>query len=43
MSALSHDKKIADGKIRFILPTGIGSVTIRDDIDPKLAVEALSQ
>ena len=42
MQGMLHDKKIADGKLKFILPTGIGSITIRDDIDPKLAVEALS-
>ena len=43
INAITHDKKIADGKVRFIMPTGIGNVTIRDDIDPKLAIEALSQ
>jgi 3-dehydroquinate synthase len=42
IEAMQHDKKIAGGKVKFILPTGIGSVTIRDDIDQKLAVEALS-
>jgi len=42
VAAMLHDKKIAGGKVKFILPTGIGSVVTRDDIDPKLAVEAVS-
>jgi 3-dehydroquinate synthase len=24
---------VIDGKVRFVLPTGIGSVVIRDDVD----------
>ena len=40
--AMRHDKKIMDGKLKFILPTGIGSATASTDIDPRLAVEALS-
>jgi 3-dehydroquinate synthase len=42
IAAMQHDKKIADGRVKFILPTGIGGVTTRNDIDPRLAIEALS-
>lgn len=42
IAAMQHDKKISNGKLKFILPDGIGSVVIRDDIDPGMAVEALS-
>ena len=33
---LSHDKKVRDGKVRFVLPERIGKVVIRDDVDPNL-------
>jgi 3-dehydroquinate synthase len=42
LDAMRHDKKVAGGKLKFILPTGIENVIARDDIDPKLAIEALS-
>ena len=32
LEALRHDKKIRDGKLHFVLPERIGSVTIRSDI-----------
>jgi 3-dehydroquinate synthase len=37
LSAMSHDKKVAQGKLTFILPVKIGSVVIRNDI-PEAAV-----
>jgi 3-dehydroquinate synthase len=40
-NCLLRDKKVRDGRVRFILPTGIGSVVIRDDIDLDQAVTAL--
>lgn len=42
VAAMLHDKKISNGKLKFVLPDGIGSTVIRDDIDPGMAVEALS-
>ncbi len=33
---LSHDKKVKDGKVRFVLPTRIGKVVIRDDVTPDI-------
>jgi 3-dehydroquinate synthase len=32
LDCLQGDKKVRDGKVRFVLPTGLGSVVIRDDI-----------
>lgn len=29
---MKHDKKVADGKIRFIIPTAIGEAVVTDDI-----------
>ncbi len=31
LKAMGHDKKVQGGKIRLVLPTAIGAVTIRDD------------
>ncbi len=33
---LAHDKKVKDGKVRFVLPERIGKVVIRDDVDPEM-------
>jgi 3-dehydroquinate synthase len=43
-AALAHDKKVAQGKIPFILPTRIGEVLVRDDVPPpviRAAIRAL--
>ena len=32
MKVMAHDKKVQAGKLRFILPTRIGEVVIRDDV-----------
>lgn len=39
--AMKHDKKILQGKIRFILPRKIGEVFITDEVSPSLVAEAL--
>lgn len=39
--AMLHDKKVENGRVKFILPVGIGEVVIRDDIDSHLVNEAL--
>ena len=36
MAAMAHDKKASQGKLPFILPTKIGEVIIRDDLEAKV-------
>ena len=38
---LKYDKKVRAGKVRFILPTGIGRVVIRDDVPSKSIVDSI--
>ena len=35
IAAMAHDKKASQGKLPFILPTKIGDVIIRDDVEAK--------
>ena len=39
--AMLRDKKVRDGRVRFVLPSAIGQVVIRDDIDLDAAITAL--
>lgn len=41
LTAMKHDKKAAHGKLRFILPKGIGKAEIVGDIPEKLLLKAL--
>ncbi len=41
LETMTHDKKVQDGRIRFILPERIGRVVIRDDVDPALIATVL--
>ena len=41
LACLQGDKKVRQGKVRFVLPTAIGQVVIRDDIDPELIRQVL--
>ncbi|MGI2336315.1 MAG: 3-dehydroquinate synthase [Dehalogenimonas sp.] len=41
IQAMLHDKKIDNGKLKFILPTGIGEVTARTDVNPDMIAEVL--
>ncbi len=41
LARLSYDKKMKGGKIRFVLPTGIGRVVIRDDVTTKNVTDAM--
>ena len=44
LTAMAHDKKVAQGKLPLILPTTIGDVVVRDDLPPatiRAAVRAL--
>ena len=42
MSILMGDKKVRDGKMRFILPKEIGDVDIYDDVDNSLFLKFFS-
>ncbi len=41
LGRLKYDKKVKAGKVRFVLPTGIGRVVIRDDVSMKNVVDAM--
>lgn len=41
LSAMARDKKLSRGRLRFILPTSIGEVVIRDDVPMDLVRDAL--
>ncbi|ASA22921.1 3-dehydroquinate synthase [Paenibacillus donghaensis] len=43
MEAMKHDKKFKEGKMTFIIPEAIGSVSIVNDIDEQLVREVLAQ
>ena len=43
LACLQGDKKVRQGKVRFVLPTAIGRVEIRDDIDPALIRQVLAE
>ncbi|MFH1663063.1 MAG: 3-dehydroquinate synthase [Chloroflexota bacterium] len=43
IQAMKHDKKIAGGKIKFVLPKAIGEVFITDEVNPSLIEEVLSR
>jgi 3-dehydroquinate synthase len=42
MNAMEIDKKVKDGRMKFILPESIGKVKIADDVDRELIKKALS-
>jgi 3-dehydroquinate synthase len=37
------DKKVRGGRVRFVLPDGLGSATIRDDVDPALVRQVIEE
>ncbi len=41
IQAMKHDKKVLQGKLRFVLPKSIGRVFITDEVSPSLVEEAL--
>jgi 3-dehydroquinate synthase len=41
MQAMQHDKKIVQGKIKFVLPRKIGEVFITDEVKPSIVEEVL--
>ena len=42
IEAMRHDKKIVQGKIRFVLPRRIGEVFITDEVSPHLLEQVLA-
>ncbi len=42
LRCLQADKKVREGRVRFVLPTGIGAVEIRDDVTPATILQALA-
>lgn len=43
LRTLQGDKKVRDGKLRFVMPTAIGSVEILDDVSQEEIVTCLAQ
>jgi len=43
MQSMEHDKKIVQGKIKFILPRSIGEVFITDDVSLSLVKQVLAE
>jgi 3-dehydroquinate synthase len=41
LHTLQSDKKVRQGLVRFVLPTGIGQVVIRDDVDEGTILETM--
>ena len=42
VQAMRHDKKIHEGKLRFVLPRAIGDVFITDEVSPRLIERVLT-
>ena len=42
LECLQGDKKVRDGKVRFVLPNVIGAVVIRDDVDAATITAAMT-
>jgi 3-dehydroquinate synthase len=42
LECLQGDKKVRDGKVRFVLPNAIGAVVIRDDVDAATITAAMA-
>jgi 3-dehydroquinate synthase len=43
IDTLQTDKKVKDGKVRFVLPTQIGAVTVTDQVPSDLIAQVLHQ
>jgi len=41
IQAMKHDKKVLEGKVRFVLPESIGKVLITDEVDLSLVEQVL--
>jgi 3-dehydroquinate synthase len=40
---MRYDKKVQNGKIRFVLPRNIGQVFITDDVSPAMIEKVLEE
>ncbi len=43
IQAMQHDKKVREGKARFVLLKSIGNAVVADDVSPNLVEEVLTQ
>ena len=43
IACLQGDKKVRDGRVRFVLPNAIGSVEIRSDVPESTIRQVLQQ
>lgn len=43
VDTLQTDKKVRDGKVRFVLPTAIGTVTVTDQVPTDVILQVLQQ
>ncbi|GDX71691.1 3-dehydroquinate synthase [Cyanobium sp.] len=43
LACLQGDKKVRDGRVRFVLPTALGAVEIRDDVSGQQVLAALQR
>jgi 3-dehydroquinate synthase len=43
LDSMRRDKKVADGRLHFVLPTAIGSTTIADDVSARELTAALKE
>ena len=43
LACLQGDKKVRDGRVRFVLPTALGAVVIRDDIEAATITQAMAR
>ncbi|HEV7298619.1 MAG TPA: 3-dehydroquinate synthase [Tepidisphaeraceae bacterium] len=41
VASMAHDKKVRDGRLRFVLPNGLGSAVVRDDVPVELVRQAV--
>ena len=42
MSAMAHDKKVREGKLRFVLLKSIGDVVVTDEVAPSVVEQVLA-
>ncbi len=42
-AAMTHDKKARAGRLRFVLPAGLGRTVVRDDVPERLLEEVLAR
>ena len=41
LACLQADKKVRAGRLRFVLPSAIGAVVIRDDVETDMILAAM--